>query len=153
MWYEVYLQYLHIILMIVCYSLTRFYYMLTFTRFKLYYNPVHSFMAFGIIRVSEERNKIRLRSALQILRGDAYLYKLWLHWNERWIKQCSKACKAIFFLGLTFIKIFLKMYHHYLRCNLNKIFLLCRYGRIGFRQAICWRHFIVLQQVKFIFFT
>lgn len=62
--------------MIVCYSLTRFYYMLTFTRFKLYYNPVHSFMAFGIIRVSEERNKIRLRSALQILRGDAYLYKL-----------------------------------------------------------------------------
>lgn len=57
--------------MIVCYSLT-----ITFTRFKLYYNPVHSIMAFGVIRVSEERNKVRLRSALQILRGDAYLYKL-----------------------------------------------------------------------------
>lgn len=30
-------------------------------------------MAFGIIRVSEERAKVRLRSALQILKGDAYL--------------------------------------------------------------------------------
>lgn len=92
-------------------------------------------MAFGIIRVSEERAKVRLRSALQILKGDAYLCDY--IGMEAELGRVQKHAKPFFSLGLTFIKLFLKMYRHYLRHNLNKIFLLCRYGRVGCRQAIC----------------
>lgn len=60
-------------------------------------------MVFGIICVSEERAKVRLRSALQILKGDAYLCDY--IGMEAELGRVQKHAKPFFFPGLNVYKI------------------------------------------------